>query len=428
MTINDLENQLNMIISGSTLANSYLDSFVTRANDAIFMKLIRNVHDLEDDEKCFHPEFTHQIFGENENIFGYTDLKIKMFYSSSKLERFIGIEYSEKVDTKASKGVEGDDILSLIKEKIPGEFTSNIDEFSKRLESEFEFKPMGEKLNEFTVDHEGVERTFEVYRCTVTDPGFMKYHGKMQTWLLWFIDGASYIDIDDDRWEFFILFQKSGSTSNNNGNSNSNGHRNGSSSLSSHQFVGYTSVYRYYAYFDKIRPRISQVLILPPFQRQGLGAKLLETIYSHYQGQGDVLDITVEDPSDNFVGLRDYVDCKKCLSLKSFQKEFLLKGWCEEMAKEAQSALKLNKKQARRVYEILKLRHIDRNNPEEYRKYRLEVKNRLNAPFIKMDQKQETSVEPGVAGKELRVEQLRQMFQEVEEEYSQTINKLDLVA
>lgn len=386
------------------------------------MKLVRKASDIEGDDGSFNPEFTHQIFGENENIFGYTDLKIKMYYTSSKLERFLGIEYGEKVDAKASKGVEADDILAMIKEQIPGEFTTNVDEFSKKIVQEFDFKPMGEKLKEFTVEHKGLNRTFEVYRCTISDPGFIKYHAKIQTWLLWFIDGASYIDIDDDRWEFFVLYEKIGNISNGNGISNGSSH-----SSSSHHFVGYTSVYRYYAYLDKIRPRISQVLILPPFQRQGLGANLLETIYCHYRGQSDVLDITVEDPSDNFVGLRDYVDCKQCSSLKSFQKEYLLKGWSKEMADEAQSVLKLSSKQARRVYEILKLKYVDRHDPEEYRKYRLEVKNRLNAPFLKMDQRQESSVDPGVATRELRVEQLKQMFQEVEEEYTQTIKKLDLV-
>lgn len=36
--------------------------------------------------------------------------------------------------------------------------------------------------------------------------------------------------------------------------------------------------------------------------------------------------------------------------------------------------------QARRVYEILRLRATDRSDPQQYRSYRLAVKNRLNAP------------------------------------------------
>lgn len=56
--------------------------------------------------------------------------------------------------------------------------------------------------------------------------------------------------------------------------------------------VGYGTVYQYYAYPKNIRPRISQVLVLPPFQRQGIGATMLRTIYNYYAGVDEVLDIT----------------------------------------------------------------------------------------------------------------------------------------
>lgn len=40
--------------------------------------------------------------------------------------------------------------------------------------------------------------------------------------------------------------------------------------------VGYTTVYRFYSYPDKLRPRISQVLVLPPFRNNGLASKMIE--------------------------------------------------------------------------------------------------------------------------------------------------------
>lgn len=44
--------------------------------------------------------------------------------------------------------------------------------------------------------------------------------------------------------------------------------------------------------------------------------------------------------------------------------------------------LSLNKqKQARRLYEIMLLRKVNKADEEQYRKYRIQVKNRLNAPF-----------------------------------------------
>jgi len=246
--------------------------------------------------------------------------------------------------------------------------------------------------------------------------GFKAYHERMRTFLLWFIDGASYIDEDDDRWDYFPVFEKKSVE----GNGLANGHG------ARYNFVGYTTVYRYYAYPQKIRPRISQVLILPPYQRQGLGAEMLQTIYNFYSRQADVLDITVEDPSDNFVRLRDYVDCKNCRVLPSFKKDSLAIGWRDELAVEAQDKLRLNKKQTRRVYEILKLASIDRSDGEVYRAYRLEVKKRLNAPFMKMKAQESRALADAgaIVPKEIRVEELASQYKEVEDEYIEVIDKL----
>lgn len=56
--------------------------------------------------------------------------------------------------------------------------------------------------------------------------------------------------------------------------------------------VGFATVYQYYAYPHHTRPRIAQVLILPPFQNIGLGAQLLRAIYADYIGRSEVKDIT----------------------------------------------------------------------------------------------------------------------------------------
>lgn len=51
-------------------------------------------------------------------------------------------------------------------------------------------------------------------------------------------------------------------------------------------------MYEYYAYPDNTRPRISQMLVLPPFQRNGVGLQLLDKIYRYYISQPRVVDIT----------------------------------------------------------------------------------------------------------------------------------------
>jgi histone acetyltransferase 1 len=55
---------------------------------------------------------------------------------------------------------------------------------------------------------------------------------------------------------------------------------------------GYATVYLYFAYPNKTRPRISQFLVLPPFQRKGLGAELLNVIYRSFLKDSNILDIT----------------------------------------------------------------------------------------------------------------------------------------
>lgn len=56
--------------------------------------------------------------------------------------------------------------------------------------------------------------------------------------------------------------------------------------------VGFATVYQYYAYPSLTRPRIAQVLILPPFQNIGLGSHLLRAIYREYTNSSEVKDIT----------------------------------------------------------------------------------------------------------------------------------------
>lgn len=52
----------------------------------------------------------------------------------------------------------------------------------------------------------------------------------------------------------------------------------------------------------------------------------LQATYSHFIIQPEVIDITVEDPSQDFQRIRDYVDAKNCESLTAFQPEKLTQG------------------------------------------------------------------------------------------------------
>ncbi|XP_078035492.1 histone acetyltransferase 1 isoform X1 [Augochlora pura] len=400
-------------------ATARLKALVASSNDALEFKLVRVMEDLENDETTFKPEMSHQVFGDSESIFGYRDLRVKLYYSAGCLETYLGMTYSEKVNKSICEGVEADEVLPKMVEKLAPKVHDNIDSFIKSLEKDDTFRPHGELLHSFSIDDEGCTRKFEVYKADMTYKGFKEYHERLQTFVLWYIDAANFIDIDDDRWHYFNIFEKYHSAH----------------GTVRYATTGFATVYQYYAYPHHTRPRIAQVLILPPFQNMGLGAHLLHAIYREYIGRNQVKDITVEDPSVTFQRLRDYVDAINCSTLPSFSRECLLQGFNKAMATEAKEKFKINKRQTRRVYEILRLRSTDLSNENEYREYRLDVKKRLNIPY-KREQNDLKKLECALKniGKksnytlptsEQRLQTLEKEYRSLEEEYKKVIKRLE---
>ncbi|XP_031831416.1 histone acetyltransferase 1 [Nomia melanderi] len=399
-------------------ATARLKALIVSSNDALEFKLVRVMEDLENDETTFKPEMSHQVFGDSESIFGYRDLRVKLYYSAGCLETYLGMTYSEKVNKMICEGVEADEVLPTIADKLAPRVHDNLDSFIKSLEKDDTFRPQGALLHSFSIDD---GRKFEVYKADMTYKGFKEYHQRLQTFVLWYIDAANFIDIDDDRWDYFNMFEK---------------YRSADGTVR-YATTGFATVYQYYAYPHHIRPRIAQVLILPPFQNMGLGTHLLHAIYHEYIGRNRVKDITVEDPSVTFQRLRDYVDAVNCSTLPTFQREYLLQGFNKAMAAEAKQKFKINKRQARRVYEILRLHATDLANENEYREYRLDVKRRLNIPY-KREQNDLKKLECALKNidkksnvtlptTEQRLQTLEKEYRSLEEEYKRVIKRLDMV-
>lgn len=94
-----------------------LESFVCEAADAVKFKLskfwyflglgemfesffshsVRDPVDIQDSEIIFKPDMAHQVYGETENIFGYKDLNINVYYSAGPLDIYYEVKHSKKV-------------------------------------------------------------------------------------------------------------------------------------------------------------------------------------------------------------------------------------------------------------------------------------------------------------------------------------------
>lgn len=189
------------------------DSLVVDSNEAVEFKLIREASDIDNNSLIFKPVMSHQIFGAQETIFGYKNLKVSIYFSAAQLNPYLNISYSKKIDPKSHDSVEADNIHGILTEKLEIKFTQNLDDFIHSLDKEVKFKPPGELKESFTIEDEDPksidgairEREFELYYCEVTTPGLIKYHQRLQTFILWYIDAASFIDTDDEKWKFFLL-------------------------------------------------------------------------------------------------------------------------------------------------------------------------------------------------------------------------------
>lgn len=176
---------------------------------AFLFRTVRSRAEIDDDTAIsFYPEFAHQIFGENECIFGYKDLKIRLFYTAGPLNIYMGVKYTSRIEDIQSDGLKSDDVTGAITKLLTtGCYYTNIDEFLSKLDKEESFVPFGEKIFSWDIEEENNKTsTFEVYECDVKTPGFLAFHARLQTFLLWFVDAASYIDINDPQWKFFVMW------------------------------------------------------------------------------------------------------------------------------------------------------------------------------------------------------------------------------
>ena len=145
-----------------------------------------------------------------------------------------------------------------------------------------------------SVDHSFKETiSYEVYRGSFSDPLMRAYHARLQFFLLFFIDRSSYINDSDPVWEVILLFQKRITVLPGAGKGAAAAGSNGT--VTTYHVVGYTTLYKFLAYPSDWKMRLSQILILPPYQRSGHGQKLLQLVYAEAEKRG-MIEVNIEDP------------------------------------------------------------------------------------------------------------------------------------
>eukprot|EP00249_Psilotum_nudum_P013962 c24599_g1_i1 orf=182-1147(-) len=114
-----------------------------------------------------------------------------------------------------------------------------------------------------------------------------------------FIEAGRAIEQDDPRWDLYVTLQRGSVPEQEN----------------PWKLVGFCTVYRFYHYPDSTRFRISQILVLPPYQGKQDGLHLLEAV-NLAAVQQECYDVTMEDPSERLQELRDCMDAVRLLSFE----------------------------------------------------------------------------------------------------------------
>lgn len=290
------------------------DPFVCDANDAVSFRLVRTAADMATAEP-FEPEFTHQVFREDETIFGYRELRIDIFQSAHLFKTYVKVRFAEKVKSTLNPA---DDVIEALRAHFGEEMITDEKTFLETLEADKDARvPAGGgevvAVSEAAARLGNEKKAVDVIRAfRLSDAAVYPWHARFEPLILFFIDGASAVDSEDDNWTLLCATRHvyenqaerdaivSGASDGNHGWST----------------AAFATIYEFFQYPDKKRARLSQIVVAPPFQRQGLGSALLSATRALASRRGFV-DVTVEDPTPQLRRLRDVSDVRALWSRPS---------------------------------------------------------------------------------------------------------------
>lgn len=325
------------------------ETWTTSTNDALTISLVD-----ENGAVKFKPAFTYPIYGDAEQVFGYKNLQIFLAFDSITMKPFLNVKYDEKLNTDIP------DVQKALLAKLPKDDVilkdeaKWVDAFTKEQET-FSLPDKDTIIDEYNIGDE----SFTVYKVSLQVDAVKRIHRRLQIFTLLFIEAASYIDESDTSWKVVITINKR-----------------------TKQCIGYATTYQFWRYlgsetFDmssvddrKSRAKISQFLILPPYQGKGHGKYLYTAIFKHWLADQSIIEITVEDPNESFDDLRDRCDLERIINerlLSDCPNDLPLKqGWLDRKRLE----LKLEQRQFMRIVEMYLLFSKSSN-------YRLQLKSRI---------------------------------------------------
>lgn len=315
------------------------------------------------DSLCINPVDLNSFFDEDGKIYGYQGLQITIWVSSISFQAYADITFQSESD--GGKGIT--DLKAALQRIFAETLVDNKHEFLQTFSTESSLIrsiiSSGEILNYKTsngntvdsnIHLEAANSDVEVVRMVVGTTAAGHLYSRLIPLVLLLVDGSSPIDVIDPRWELYVLIQK----------------KTDQQGEVQCKLLGFTAIYRFYHYPDSSRLRLSQILVLPPYQHKGYGRYLLEVL-NNVAVSEDVYDLTVEEPLDYFQHVRTCVDIPRLLVFDPIQDAVssavsrLKRGKLSKkihiprftppssVIDDVRKSLKINKKQFLKCWEVL---------------------------------------------------------------------------
>ncbi|KAJ0158702.1 Histone acetyltransferase type B catalytic subunit, partial [Colletotrichum tanaceti] len=195
------------------------DEWSANATESLNISLIAPALGATKTIASFNPRFTYSIFGDDERIFGYKDLKIDLRYRTFDMRPNVKVFYGKKFQSVGE--TEAADVDATLKEHLPLVAFESAREFNSGAQSQPDgWTPPGALHSSF----EAQDGTYEVWKGSLADPAVRQIVTRVEALVPMFIEGGSYISReinneedpwkipeDANRWTVFFLYRKQAS-------------------------------------------------------------------------------------------------------------------------------------------------------------------------------------------------------------------------
>ncbi|KAJ1289377.1 hypothetical protein BS78_02G159400 [Paspalum vaginatum] len=349
------------------------------ANECMKVFLVRNADEMSSvDCPSIQPFDLSHFFGEDGKIYGYKNLKINVWISAISFHGYADISFDETCD--GGKGITD---LKPALQNIFGENLVDKEEFLQTFSNECEYIRTA-VTNGSVIKHDSsYESDPAVVIVRVELQGAAAFlYSRLVPLILLLVEGSTPIDIGEHGWEMLLVVKKTTQES-----------------ISKFELLGFAVVHNFYRYPESTRLRISQILVLPPYQGEGYGLCLLEAINSIAQSE-NIYDVTIEDPSDYLQYVRSSIDCLRLLTfepIKAALNDMVLSLKETNLPKRTHSLrivppsdlietvrqkLKINKKQFLRCWEILIYLNLDSEDRKSMDNFRACIYDRIKGEIL----------------------------------------------